>query len=174
MFSTLRAHLLNQIGDRLNQVEIISYVDSKQRTTGYKRQSLLEQSNGEYVVFIDDDDWVEDYYVNEMLQACESGADCFAINGVYSVDGGATTKWKLSKHYDNVDVSENGKPLLLRRTNHITGVKRVHALRAGFPDKSNAEDKYYSDRVYQFCNTEYVIEKPLYHYRYSSKNKSYK
>lgn len=172
--NNLRAHIAAQIGDRHHLVEVITYVDNKQRTTGYKRQRLLEESHGEYIVFIDDDDWIENYYVNEMLIACDSGADCFAINGYYSVDGGVQTRWRISKNYDNIDTTENGQPMLLRRTNHITAVKKIHAMRAGFPDKSNAEDKYYSDRVYQFCNTEYVIEKPLYHYRYSSKNKSYK
>lgn len=172
LLDTLVQHLKNQIGERGEQVEIITYVDSKIQTTGYKRQWLLKQSHGEYVVFIDDDDWVYDYYVDEMLNACASGADCFAINGIMTTDGQHETKWKLSKDYQNHDAREGNKMVYYRHTNHITGVKRSIALAAGFPDKSNAEDKYYSDRLK--LRSEFTIEKPMYWYRFSQFNKSYK
>lgn len=172
MLHTLESHLRNQIGGRWEQVEIITYVDNKLQTTGYKRQWLLNQSHGEYVAFIDDDDWVYDYYVDEMLLACASGADCFAINGIMTQDGAHEVQWFLSKDLQNVDVRVGNKTVYHRHTNHITGVKREIALAAGFPDKSNAEDKYYSDRL--ILRTEYKIEKPMYWYRFSSQNKTYK
>lgn len=172
LLDTLVLHLKNQIGERGEQVEIITYVDNKLQTTGFKRQWLLNQSHGDYVVFIDDDDWVYDHYVDEMLNACASGADCFAINGIMTTDGQHETKWFLSKDYQNEDRREGNKTVYYRHTNHITGVKRELALAAGFPDKSNAEDKYYSDRLK--LRTEYKIERPMYHYRFSQFNKSYK
>lgn len=172
MLFNLQQHLKNQIGGRWEQIEVITYVDNKLQTTGYKRQWLLNQSHGEYVAFIDDDDWVYDYYIDEMLLACESGADCFAINGIMTSDGQHETKWYISKDFANEDKREGNKTVYYRHTNHITGVKRSIALAAGFPDKSNAEDKYYSDRL--ILRTEYKIEKPMYHYRFSSQNKSYK
>lgn len=186
-FNELRAYLESQIKDR--PVEILSLNSKSQKeggeSTGRKRQRLLEQAKGEYVVYIDADDWVWEYYVDEMLRACQSGADCFAINGIMTTDGRDEIKWRISK--DNInpgnidpktgrvvqdDYRENGKHVYLRKTNHITGVKRSIALAAGFPDKSNAEDKYYSDRLQ--LRTEFKIEKPLYHYRFITANKTYK
>lgn len=172
LLDVLMAHLRKQIGDRTDQVELIAVSDNKEKTTGYKRQQLLELAKGEYVVFIDDDDWVYDYYVDEMLKACESGADCFAINGIMTTDGQHEVKWYLSKDFKNEDGRENGKTIYLRHTNHITAVKRTIALTAGFPDKSNAEDKYYSDRL--VLKTQHVIERPMYWYRFSTQNKQYK
>lgn len=174
-FLQLKDHLAKQIKDE-SQVEIISYLTETHinggKSTGYKRQWLLEQATGEYVVYIDSDDWVWEYYVDEMLRACQSGADCFAINGIMTTDGQHETKWFLSKDFKNEDRKEGNKTVYYRHTNHITGVKRSIALAAGFPDKSNAEDKYYSDRLQ--LRTEFKIEKPMYHYRFSAHNKTYK
>ena len=46
-------------------------------------------------------------------------------------------------------------------------------LAAMFPDKSNAEDKAYSERLNPFLRTEVSIPQPIYHYKYSSQNKEY-
>lgn len=172
-FNILHAHLVKQINGR--EVEIKYHISPAQihggPSTGSKRQGLLLQATGDYVVFIDADDWVYDYYIDEMLTACASGADCFAINGIWTQDGQHETQWFLSKDLQNVDVKVGNKTVFHRHTNHITGVKREIALRAGFPDKSNAEDKFYSDRL--ILTSEYKIEPPLYHYRFTTKNKQY-
>lgn len=153
-------------------VEILTNIDNRQKTTGRKRQELLEQSKGEYIVFIDDDDHVPHYYVDEMLKAAESGADCFAINGTMTTDGKNEVQWFISKDYSNDDVIREGKIIYLRHTNHITGVRRDIALKAGFPNKSNAEDKWYSDRL--VLKSEYKISPPMYWYRFSRFNKQYR
>lgn len=173
LFNILHAHLVKLINGR--DVEIKYHITNTQLnggpSTGSKRQGLLLQATGDYVVFIDADDWVYDCYIDEMLKACESGADCFAINGIMTTDGQLETKWYLSKDYKNEDRRENGKLVYYRHTNHITAVKRVIALHAGFPDKSNAEDKFYSDRL--ILTSEYKIEPPMYWYRFTTKNKQY-
>jgi glycosyltransferase involved in cell wall biosynthesis len=154
-------------------VELLVYTDTKGKTTGEKRNTLLNQAKGKYVVFIDDDDWVPDYYVKEMLIACTQEPDCVAINGYITTDGKDKIRWKLSKDYENITVSEKGELVYLRKTNHITAVLREHALKAMFPDKSNAEDKGYSEKLNQFLKTEIYIEPDMYHYKYSSINKEY-
>lgn len=154
-----------------DDVQILVELDNKQITSGEKANRLLAKSIGQYIIFIDDDDYVYPYYIEELLKACESGADCFATNGYYSVDGGGKIKWRLSKDYQDRDVYENGELIYLRRTNHITAVKREIAIAFGFPNKSNAEDKWYSERL--VLNSEYKIEPPMYWYKYSSQNKEY-
>lgn len=172
-FNTLLSHLRSQANE---DVQILykltkSFLHGGPHT-GAKRQQLLSEAIGDYIVFIDADDWVPDYYVSEMLKACMSGADCFAINGIMTTNGDHETKWFISKNFQNKDVREGNKMVYYRRTNHITGVKRSIALAAGFPDKSNAEDKYYSDRL--VLRSEYKIEPPMYTYRFSTLNKQYK
>lgn len=175
LFSVLYHHLDQQIKDN-NEVEILHAHSPAQihggETTGRKRQRLLDQSIGDYIVFIDADDWVPEYYVEEMLRACSTGVDCVAINGIMTTDGAHEVQWFLSKDMANSDVRVGNKTVYHRHTNHITAVKRVIALAAGFPDKSNAEDKHYSDRLQ--LRTEFKIDKPMYWYRFETKNKQYK
>lgn len=149
-------------------VEILTNIDNKEKSTGLKRQELLEQATGKYIIFIDDDDWPEPCYISELLKAAESDADCFAMNGYITTNGGNRINWALSKDYTN-----HGTSFYYRKTNHITGVKREIALKVGFPDKSNAEDKWYSDLVAPLCKTEYKILPCMYHYRFSTHNKEY-
>lgn len=175
-----RITMLNTLVDELNrqingnpEVQINVYSDNKELTTGRKRQLLLESASGKYIIFIDDDDWIEPCYIEELLKACESDADCFGMNGWITTNGGMPIPWNLSKDNDNKTINRGGGPFYLRTVNHITGVKRSIALQAGFPDKSNAEDKWYSDRVKALVKTEYKIEPLMYHYRYVSTNKEY-
>lgn len=154
-------------------VEILWHTDNKEITTGAKRNLLLQAAKGKYIIFIDDDDWIEPYYVDELLIAAESDADCFAIKGWITTNGQNKMEWRLSKDYENVTIKESGRPIYLRTTNHITAVKREIALKGMFPDKSNAEDKEYSIRINPYLKTEYVIDKYLYFYRFSTHNKDY-
>lgn len=171
--SLLLDHLRSQITD-YSLIEILVEIDNKEISTGAKRNKLVNRATGKYVVFIDDDDFVPHYYVANMLAFCQLDMDCVAINGTITTDGANEIKWRISKDYDNVTVIENGNPVYLRKTNHITAVKRELALLAPFPDKSNAEDKAYSDLLNPFLKTEVKINEPMYWYRYSTKNKEYK
>ena len=65
----------------VGKVDVLLNIDNKEKSTGVKRQELLDQATGKYIIFIDDDDWIEPCYVSELLKAAESDADCFAING---------------------------------------------------------------------------------------------
>lgn len=169
------ASLLDILNPQLtNEVEVLINIDNKQQTTGAKRNELVSRAKGKYVVFIDDDDKVPNYYIEQMVLACKQDTDCIAINGIMTTDGKNEIAWRLSKDNPNVTIKENGVDLYLRKTNHITAVKRKYAMLAPFPDKSNGEDKHYSDAVNIFLKTEYTISLPMYHYDYSSKNKEYK
>jgi glycosyltransferase involved in cell wall biosynthesis len=175
LLDALLDYLLSQIVE-LNAkltVEIVSVVDNKEISTGAKRNQLLKLARGKYIVFIDDDDWVPGYFVGELLKAAESNADCFATNGTHTLNGGEITKWWLSKANDNVTTQRGNETIFLRKTNHLSPVKRELALLAGFPNKSNAEDKWYSDKLNEHLITEYVIEKPMYEYREKSGQKEY-
>ena len=176
MLDTLLMELHRQIHqcDAGEEVEILCEIDNYNFTTGYKRQQLLNKATGQYCIAIDSDDWVYPCYIYELLTAAESNADCFATNGIYTIDGQHETQWRLSKDYPNTTIYENGVPVFLRKTNHITGVKREIALKVGFPDVSQAEDKYYSDGINPFLKTEYLIKPRMYHYRYTTANKRFK
>ena len=166
----LLRHLRSQIINP-DEVEILINSDNREKTTGAKRNELLEQAKGKYILFIDDDDWVPEYFINELLKASESGADCFATNGImFYVLKNISIQFFFSKDYTDHTLWVGNKPIYIRRTNHISPVKRELALQAGFPDITIHEDTVYSERLNRFLKTEYLIEKPMYEYM---DNKSY-
>ena len=156
-------------------VEVITEVDSKQITTGAKRNNLLNKASGKYICFIDDDDHISNDYLRLILEATESDADCIATTGIYTVDNGRKVRWKLSKDYEDEDKfsEEFNQIVYFRRANHLTPVKRLLALQAMFPDKSNAEDREYSSRLNPFLKTEVKIDKSIYHYDFKNYDKEY-
>jgi hypothetical protein len=174
-FQPLKEHLVQQI---LKQpegtVEMKIFCDKKENTTGAKRDFLLRGCEGEYSVHVDCDDWVPDYYVEEILKALETKPDCVPIDGIYTRDGLGPVRWRMSKDFPNTTIWEDGEQVFIRSVNHIGVVKNTIATQIGFPDISNGEDKYYSEGIRPLLQTEVKIPKHMYDYRYSSYNKLYK
>lgn len=150
-------------------VEVIVEGDAGKITTGAKRNILLSKAKGLYTVFIDDDDWVPPYYIEELLKASESRADCFAINGTITTNGGNEKKWYISK--DNpycASKDGHGNEIYLRYPNHITPIKRKIATQVQFPDITRGEDYIWATEIHDrgLIKTEYTIERPMYEYRF--------
>ena len=51
-----------------NIVEILVEKDNGTMSVGKKRNVLIDKANGEYICFIDDDDYVAENYLNLILQ----------------------------------------------------------------------------------------------------------
>jgi glycosyltransferase involved in cell wall biosynthesis len=160
--------LLEHLRAQISTHPVHIHTDPRPRaevSVGAKRQSLLESAQGDYVVYIDDDDWVADSYVQKIIEATESGPDC--IGFLIAVKGLAGTAAIASRRYptwaNNVDGYD-----YVRSTYHKTPVKREHALAIGFKDMRFAEDHDYSQRLIAsgLLKTEVFIHEQLYHYRY--------
>lgn len=54
-----------------SEVEILYECDNKEISVGAKRQLLIERATGEFVVFIDSDDWVSTNFI-----LCNQAAGC--------------------------------------------------------------------------------------------------
>src|SRR5690606_33962771 len=61
--------------DQRDQVEILYLVDNKKVMLGTKRNQLIDLAQGEYVVFVDDDDRIEPDYIETLLEATKTGKD---------------------------------------------------------------------------------------------------
>jgi glycosyltransferase involved in cell wall biosynthesis len=134
---------------------------------GSKRQALLNRATGDYIAFIDDDDWVAPTYVDDILKATESGPDCIGFRiEVHGLNrrrvemASASMRYTWQKDIDGFDY--------VRGIYHKTPVKRSHAIAIGFADMRFAEDKDYSDRIAAsgLLKWEEYIDKALYIYRY--------
>ena len=163
IFSALHAHILRQAESK--PVEVLVACDAKQISIGKKRQNLLEQAKGEWICFVDDDDWVSDSYVDDILTALESKPDCVGFKITCTTNGRNEESAIASIRYPRWIENQDGFAHC-RSPYHKTPILRSIALKVGFPDMRYGEDKIYSSGVTKLVDTEKFIDKVLYFYRY--------
>lgn len=165
-FKELKAEFEWQIGDL--PIEFLYEQDNKQISVGAKRQKLLERSRGKYVVYFDDDDWPEVYYVSEIVAALETEPDCLGYLIKMTTNGEREQVCCHSLRYPEWKEKVDGYDYV-RNVSHFNVCKRDLAIQVGFQDKRFGEDKIYSDAVTKLCKTEVFIDKFMFHYRYSNR-----
>ena|ERR1700744_5011654 len=144
--------------------------DAGGKTTGEKRNELMSIATGKYCIGHDDDDWPPSYYIEELLKAAESDADCFAMSGIITTNGKDEKSWFISKDLDYKALyDENGREVYHRYSNHITCIKTDIARQIKFPAKTIGEDYEWATALKNsgLLKTEFNIERfPMYHYKF--------
>lgn len=153
------------------EVEILTLIDNREQTTGFKRNALLNKSNGKFIVFVDDDDLLSDDYLKLIcdLIRSEKELDCIGINGIYTCNGQKTPFETSLEHHWEI---KNG--MYTRTINHISPIKRQHAILVRFPNKTIGEDYEWTMKLKKLnvLKVEKVIKNPIYFYNFVS-NKRY-
>jgi len=142
-------------------VEILADIDNGERSVGTKRNNLLYNASGEYVCFIDDDDYISPFYTSNILKAIETGVDCIGLCGIIVQPRREPKLFIHSLKYKEWSEDDNA---YYRCPNHLNPVKREIAIKVGFPDISYHEDMDYSVRLRPELKTETYIIDPLYFY----------
>lgn len=156
-----------------NDIEVCFISDNKELSIGEKRQMLLQMSKGEYIVYIDDDDMINDNYIIDIMQALEQKPDCVGMKILYTYDGENPRTCIHSIKYTHW---HDDGVTYFRGCTHFNPVKKSLAIKVGFKPIRYAEDRPYSDALTLLCKNEIFIDKYLFQYRYSSKvphNKKY-
>ncbi len=155
----------NSLPEQLKQeVEILTLIDNKTRMLGTKRNNLVSIAQGDYVVFVDDDDKVMFNYITQLLEAISLNPDVVNFIVAVSINGG---KYKPCYYNADYDSDFNKLDSYHRLPNHIMCVKRSLALQVPYKDIPKGEDSDYSKRLKPLIQTQYNIDKMLYCYDYS-------
>lgn len=168
MLHRLVDHLRSQMRVFERQVEICVSIDNGTKLIGDKRNELLQRAVGDYVAFIDDDDWVSYDYVARVVAACREGKDCTSLVGVLTTDGERPERFEHSLTYESWYIREDG--VHVRTPNHLNAVRRELALKAGFTSKNFSEDHDYSMALKPLLQSQaFTGAAPLYYYWFRSK-----
>lgn len=148
-----------------NQVEVIALIDNKKIMLGDKRNDLVNMAQGEYVVFVDDDDRVEKDYISSLLEAATTDPDVIVFNVSVSINGNPPKICLYSKDFEK-DMTFEDK--YLRLPNHLCCTKKELAMQVKFLPIKYGEDADYSKRLKPLLKTQVEIDRVLYHYDFNS------
>ena len=145
-------------------VEVLVDLDSGEATSGVKRQRLTDQSKGEYIAFVDDDDDVSDDYVEAILEGTHSNADIvtFKLQLTNSVSPTKVETWKFGL---TGDLRQHG----LMSANHLCAWRKELATKVAWcPELGHGDDQlwYKPLQAAGLMKTEFFINKVLYLYQF--------
>lgn len=176
-YNTFLPKILKQLFDQCDalplhlhcEVEVITVIDNKCRMLGTKRNDMLHMAQGEYVVFVDDDDRVSDDYVSTLVEAANVGSDIIVFQVSVSINGNEPKICYYNHKYTEDYNQSLGKVVIAyhRLPNHIMAVKKPLALATQFKPILRGEDADYSKRLLPLLNTQHTIDKVLYHYDFN-------
>lgn len=146
------------------RVEILMLTDAKSMVLGDKRNALVRLAQGDYVVFVDDDDRIVDDYLATLLAATTHGKDVITFNADVSINGAQAKVCRYSLQYKR---DANTGTEYHRLPNHIAAVRRDLAMRNPFPSKLKGEDANYAATLRPLLGSEHYIDRVLYFYDYS-------
>jgi glycosyltransferase involved in cell wall biosynthesis len=189
------AHLIDKLQNQIrnsgleNDIEVITFVDDRNYTIGFKRNVLVQQAKGKYVSFIDDDDDVSETYIIDIYDVLKQSPDVVGIKGIHT-GGNSIVYFVCSTRFIHPKPSilylpasdfqwqsdyqfnfKQSKDLLYkvegRRCYHLNPIRRSIALRFPFSCCSIGEDIRYAvalikDRA--LLKNEIMVQKVCYHY----------
>lgn len=149
-----------------NDVELISFFDNKKRTIGRKRNDMVQAAQGEYIVFIDDDDRIAPDYVKEIMTALydNPNTDCVVFDVLSSTNGGIPILGKYGIEYNFGFVQIENRLEWRSLPTHIMVYKSEISKKYGFSDVSSVEDTDFIIRAFRDIKEQTRINKILYFY----------
>jgi len=157
----LKTELNRQIDKK--SVQVIAVTDDRQMSIGQKRNMLLNQSSGEYVAFIDDDDLISKDYIEKVLNGVKNNPSCSSLTGRIMFSDGYSRPFIHSLKYDRWIDDHEGK-VYYRPPNHLNAVKRDIAKAVGFPSVNLGEDRHFSMGIRSLLKREEWIDGVIYQY----------
>lgn len=164
-FEKIYTKLEKQIAD-LNlhdRIEVLYFKDNRENSVGFKRNTLLIQSTGEYVCFVDDDDDVHDQYISMIYEKLREKSDCVSLKGIITHHGLHPKEFVHSLQYPTYFEQDN---IYYRPPNHLNPIKRSIAIQFKFPETFHGEDLCWTMALAAsgLLKTESILEEPYYFY----------
>ena len=165
-------NILDPQVERFKDQVLVHYNDAGRHIpTGTKRNMLVEQTQSDYFCFIDDDDQVTSFYLDEIVKAMAHNPDVITFNGWMTTNGANRANFTIRLGSDYIE--RNGQ--YYRFPNHLCPMKRERVNMVKFPDLWEQEDyrwaKLINDR--RLLKSEVHIPLDLYHYEFTTNKPPY-
>lgn len=116
----------------------IKILYSKKTGVSLARNIGINESHGKYIIFIDDDDFISEKYIEQMLASADE--DCVCVSNAYALDdtSGKEYEYFLSKEYQKLSLLETPSLFRTRRVLSPAWCKLI-------PKKIIAYDRFPTD-----------------------------
>lgn len=158
------------INDYLNKHDNISYFKQHNQGLGATRNKGLELAKGEYIAFLDSDDWVEQDYYEKLLKKAQSEESDLVISSYIVEIPNKETKNLVTNNYNNkieyLDALIKGDVAgfswnKLYKKSLIKDNNLVFPIRGQL---ENVEDQFFSMRCIAICNKISFMNESNIHY----------
>lgn len=148
-------------------VEVLYLLDNKMRTVGEKRTAILSLALGDYVSAVDDDDEVLPGYIDTLLAATETNPDVIVFPIKVTLDGEKEGVVHPNIHQPTQEGYTPGGVTKRRPVQNVCW-RRELVQHIKFPSIQYGEDHIWGDLASAQAKTQVVLDKVLYHYKFSS------
>lgn len=132
---------------------------------GAKRGKLLDMAKGDYVCFLDDDEWVSPDYVETLLRMVYFNPDVATFRSIAML----ANNWALiDMSLANPNEQINPDTITRRKPWHVCPVKAELAKMVDFTESNYGEDWVWFEQVLEFCNTQQHTDKVIHNYRHGA------
>ena len=151
-------------------VQVLWLGDNKSMSIGAKRNMLLDIASGEFITFIDDDDYISGEYIDVLMNAINKHSDktviCF--RGSQTTDGKSDLPFRYDISFGRNHKKEiDGIRWKVMLPDHLCCWKR-EKITERFPDKSLGEDHAWARNMAMKYTSEdqLLLDDCLYHYNF--------
>jgi cephalosporin hydroxylase len=173
LFRRLLDRLLPQLDAHAGRVRVLAFWNNGEPTLGQIRDSLVFGTDTDYVSFIDDDDLVPEFFVEECVRAIEQWPDKVGFKVGYSVDG--DLKEIADQSIRHGDWHRDAAGVLCRDITHVGPIRASIARKGRFAiaKRGRAEDRVWVKQVRPHVRTEVYVDRVMYDYLFSPSNSSW-
>jgi hypothetical protein len=166
-FQRLLNHLLPQVEEAEGRVNVLAYWNNGERPLAEVRQALVDEADGAFVSFVDDDDLVAATYVSAIHRRMRDTPDIHYVGFRLQcyVDGAPLKPTHHSLRYSQWYDDEHG---FYRDVSHLNPVRRELALQADFRKTTPPEDVAWADQLRGLLTVESFVNDVMYQYYSSS------
>lgn len=157
-----------QKDSRIKVIHQLNQGVSKARNRG------IAEAKGEYIAFIDSDDWIAPNYLNELFQPIEKynidlvvcGLQQHYNNGTFKNYSYKTGIIKIEKQFTNEFTDINKKFLFFAPSIKLYRKKIIQEQKIHFPlAYTYGEELLFNYNYLEYVKTIYIVDQCLYHYR---------
>ena len=173
-FLRLLNELMPQVARYEGYVLVTAFWNRGEYSLGEIRQDLVTASDATYVSFVDDDDSVPPYHVEEVMKRLgrgDEGVDYVGWQMQCYSDGTPLKPTFHSLRYRGWYDDDQG---YYRDVSHLNPIRRELALRADFRLGEPPEDVSWVDQVRGHVRTEEYVDRVMYHYYSSSADSTWR